>query len=281
MGGSWLIREDMSRYPNPYHATGAILILIGIVTFLVLSVKETAILPIVLGCSVVCKGIPLREKLRTEDSYRDRIMGMSFILPGLVQIRDMHRKATGMAMIATYLACYLVLLSVAFSFITVDDVGKRALGIMLVYSLLILFTDILLCAIQSNEFCNQEGLPYIGGEFEGNWTDTGRAYRWTVLAASAVGIAMAVPIMLLRCIIHQGRGEWVPADTARFHTPAMLSGSHPTITGTGWIRCLNPGIRHRITGGRIRSTPGGPMSTPRSRPSLNTSASRPSMQAIG
>ncbi len=187
----------MTRYPNPYYSVGAILILIGIAAFLKLSIKETAILPVVLGCSIICKGIPLREMMTTEDSSRDRIMGMSFILPGMVQIRDMGKRATGIAMVVTYLACYLVLISVAFSFITVDDVGRKALGMMVAFGLIILFADMLLCSIQSNEFCNREGLPHIGGEFEGNWTDTKRAYKWTILTASSVGIVMAVLILFL------------------------------------------------------------------------------------
>ena len=209
----------MTRYPNPYYSVGAILILIGIVAFLKLSIKETAILPVVLGCSIICKGIPLREKMTTEDSSRDRIMGMSFILPGMVQIRDMGKRATGIAMIVTYLACYLVLISVAFSFITVDDVGRRALGTMVAFGLIILFADMLLCSIQSNEFCNQKGLPHIGGEFEGNWTDTGRAYRWTIWTVSAVGFVMAVLIFgCVRYFRQMGPGTDRTSDEGRRRT---------------------------------------------------------------
>lgn len=190
--------DGMTRYPNPYYALGTILFLIGIAAYLGLSVRETAIMPVCLGCSMFLRGASLGKKLRTEESARDRIMGMSFVLPGSVQICEMGRKATGAAMIATYVACYLVLASLMFSFVTVEDVGDRMFATLLTYSLVFLFADMVLCSIQSNEYCNRRGLPYIGGEFEGHWTNTALAYRLTVLAISIFSVAMAVLILRMR-----------------------------------------------------------------------------------
>lgn len=187
----------MTKYPNPYYVIGTIFILIGVAVYTVFSIKETAVLPVVLGCSIIYKGVSIREKMGTEDSTRDRIMGTSFILPGLVQICDMKKKTTGVAMISVYVFCYLILISIAFSFFTIDSVGEKMMGIILVFSLIILFTDILLCLIQSNEFCNQKKLPYIQGEFEGNWTNTPLAYGLTLLVMSAISVIMTFLILCL------------------------------------------------------------------------------------
>ncbi len=185
----------MVKYPNPYYTIGTILILISIVLYLELSIKETAILPAALGCSTIYKGVSIKEKMKTENSSRERIMGTSFILPGLVQVCDMGKKVTGMAMIATCIVCYSVLISITFSYITIDSVGERPLGMMLVFSLIFLFFDMVFCMIQSNEFCNQKGLQYIGGEFEGDWTNTSLAYRLTILVMLIISIMMTILIL--------------------------------------------------------------------------------------
>lgn len=187
----------MTKYPNPYYAIGIILVLIGIILYLELSVKETAILPVVLGCSTIYKGVSIKDEMETVDSSRERIMGTSFILPGLVQICDMGKKVTGVAMIVICIICYAILISITFSFITIDAVGKKALGMMIVFSLIFLFSDMLLCAIQLNGFCNEKELQYIGGEFEGNWTDTSLAYKLTILIMLIISIVMIVLILSL------------------------------------------------------------------------------------
>ena len=188
---------------NYYYPAGAAFI--GIFLLIYATQSRVQLISLILGVSLIVRGLLLRFKLKGGESTRDYLMASSFACPGYVQFTQMGKRFTGVFMMLCFYASVSAFLSAVTGVINIDSVDVALFVGLMVYGILFTFYIAIMCALQINDYCNEKDMPFIGGEFEMKWTNTALGYGiTTAIAGFLAGVFGVLIAVYLRVSL------WIP-----------------------------------------------------------------------
>lgn len=137
----------------------------------------------------------LLDKDEMDDLNRDAIMGISLMIPGSIHYVLMRKEATetsiriarvvrGVLMTSTFVICFINLIySLS---LTENPEYYQYIFLSITVGLLGIFAMMLWSAFETNDYCNRQNMPYVGGEFELEIQNTKRATTILFLVTSIV-----------------------------------------------------------------------------------------------
>ena len=178
---------------NHYYVIGPIFLLMAFGMYLSGFDPVSLPLPIGIGIGIIGKGVSLSSKIKTEDAKRDHMMATSVLYPGLVQFRYSGKKS-GILYLLCYYGAIVVQLCLFADFIDVDAIGGKAYALTLMLGIEIILFIIMKSFIEIHEYCNDQMMGYIGGEFEIRYENVG---RMTAILYCATLIAIILTVLLV------------------------------------------------------------------------------------